>query len=90
MIYMIFSSTIGCVIIPCIETNNNEITWPRAYLASGFSYRPLSIFETRIRFAGEDGVRKLSDAMRFTDHGTFIKLPFLMILFTSRCSLSQQ
>lgn len=32
MIYTTSSSTTGCMMIPCIETNSNEAMLPRAYL----------------------------------------------------------
>ena len=61
-----------------------------ANMASYFSYRPFSMFDTRLRFVGEDDASKLLDIMRFPGHCTFVMLPFLKIVFTSRCSLSKQ
>lgn len=66
---------------------------PQDYIATGIliashlSYRPFPMSNTRV---GENGARKLSDIMRCTGHSTFVILPFLMTLFTSRCSVSQQ
>ena len=46
MVYDI-SSTTGCVVIPCIATNNNDFKWPRAYIWLRILFIDHCLYSTR-------------------------------------------